>query len=104
MSDMLHEIDQMVKDQPVVLFMKGTRDFPMCGFSARVAHMLNTLGVDYRDVNVLEDDGLRQGIKTYTNWPTIPQLYINGKFVGGCDIAVEMYQSGELQALVEQRA
>jgi monothiol glutaredoxin len=103
MSDILEQIDGLVKEQPIVLFMKGTRDFPMCGFSARVAHMLNTLGVDYRDVNVLENDSLRQGIKHYTNWPTIPQLYINGKFVGGCDIAVEMYQTGELQNLVGRK-
>jgi monothiol glutaredoxin len=96
-------IDGQVKSNDVVLFMKGTKDFPQCGFSGRVAQILSYLGVDYKDVNVLEDMGLRDGIKTYTNWPTIPQLYVKGEFVGGADIIAEMFQSGELeQHLVEK--
>ncbi len=89
-------IEDIIQSHPVVLFMKGTADFPMCGFSARVATILQQLDVDFKDVNVLEDEEIRQGIKDYTNWPTIPQLYVNGQFVGGCDIVVEMYQAGEL--------
>ena len=77
--------------------MKGSKDFPMCGFSARVATVLTQLGVEYVDINVLEDDDIREGIKAYANWPTIPQLYIDGDFIGGCDITLEMYQSGELK-------
>ena len=96
-------IDQQVKNNDVVLFMKGTKDFPQCGFSGRVAQILNHLGLEYRDINVLEDMSLRDGIKTYANWPTIPQLYVKGEFVGGADIVSEMFQSGELeQHLVEK--
>jgi monothiol glutaredoxin len=91
-------IDTLVKASPVVLFMKGTADFPMCGFSGRAIQILKACGVDDPvTVNVLEDDAIRQGIKAYANWPTIPQLYVNGEFVGGSDIMMEMYQSGELQ-------
>jgi len=90
-------IDQQVKNNDVVLFMKGTKDFPQCGFSGRVAQILNHLGLEYRDINVLEDMSLREGIKTYANWPTIPQLYVKGEFVGGADIVSEMFQSGELE-------
>jgi len=90
-------IDGQVKSNDVVLFMKGTRDFPQCGFSGRVTQMLNYLGLDYKDVNVLDDMAVRDGIKAYTNWPTIPQLYVKGEFVGGCDIITEMFQSGELE-------
>ena len=92
-----HEtIDAEVKSNDVVLFMKGTPQFPMCGFSGQCVQILDYLGVPYKGVNVLEDAELRQGIKEYTNWPTIPQLYVKGEFVGGCDIVREMFQSGEL--------
>ena len=96
----MHEtIDELVKSNPVVLFMKGTRDFPQCGFSGRVVHILSQLGISFVDVNVLEDPDLRQGIKDYTQWPTIPQLYVKGEFVGGCDIVSEMYENGQLKEL-----
>ncbi|WP_018604698.1 Grx4 family monothiol glutaredoxin [Uliginosibacterium gangwonense] len=95
-------IRETVTSNPVVLFMKGTPTFPQCGFSSTAAHILKLCGVSkYASVNVLEDDEIRQGIKEYANWPTIPQLYIKGEFVGGCDIIKEMYQSGELQKLLE---
>ena len=99
MSDAaVHEaIKKTIDSNDVVLFMKGTAQFPQCGFSAQVAQILNHLGVPYKDVNVLEDQALREGIKAYTNWPTIPQLYVKGEFVGGCDIIREMFQAGELQ-------
>ena len=101
MSDTQQRIDQMVKGNRVVLFMKGTAQFPMCGFSGRAMQLLNACGVsDLTTVNVLEDEEIRQGIKQYANWPTIPQLYVNGEFVGGCDIVREMYSSGELQKLL----
>ncbi len=95
------KIDQHVKDNPVLVFMKGTKDFPQCGFSARVVQVFNQLGVDFTDVNVLEDNDIREGIKVYSDWPTIPQLYINGEFVGGCDITVEMFVSGELKQMLD---
>ena len=90
------QIDREVKGADVVLFMKGTPQFPQCGFSGQVVQILDYLGVTYKGVNVLADDGIRQGIKDYSNWPTIPQLYVKGEFVGGCDIIREMFQSGEL--------
>ena len=96
-------IDNEVKSNPVVLFMKGTPDFPQCGFSGQVVQMLNHLGIDYKGINVLADDELRQGIKEYANWPTIPQLYIKGEFVGGCDIVREMFQAGELQQVLTEK-
>jgi monothiol glutaredoxin len=96
-------IRKTVANNDVVLFMKGTRQFPQCGFSAQVAKILDHLGVPYKDVNVLEDMGLRDGIKTFTNWPTIPQLYVKGEFVGGCDIVREMFQEGELHALIHDK-
>lgn len=96
-------IKKTIDSNDVVLFMKGTAKFPQCGFSAQVAQILNHLGVPYKDVNVLEDQALREGIKAYTNWPTIPQLYVKGEFIGGCDIVREMYQSGELQTLLEEK-
>jgi monothiol glutaredoxin len=93
-------IKQIVDQHPVVLFMKGTAQFPMCGFSGRAIQVLKACGVDQiMTVNVLEDDAIRQGIKEFSNWPTIPQLYVNGEFIGGSDIMMEMYQSGELQQL-----
>lgn len=90
------KIDQIIKDNKVVLFMKGTADFPQCGFSGKVVHILHQLDATFLDVNVLEDPDLRQGIKDYTQWPTIPQLYVNGEFVGGCDIVTELFETGEL--------
>ncbi|MGR3497153.1 Grx4 family monothiol glutaredoxin [Citreimonas sp.] len=101
-SDARTRIDETVKSNPVVLFMKGTKTMPQCGFSSRVAGVLNYMGVDYADVNVLSDDAIRQGIKDYSDWPTIPQLYVKGEFVGGCDIITEMTLSGELDQLFEQ--
>ncbi|MEO0798277.1 MAG: Grx4 family monothiol glutaredoxin [Pseudomonadota bacterium] len=89
-----------VSANDVVLFMKGTQQMPQCGFSAQVAQIMALLGVDAKDVNVLEDMSVRDGVKAYTNWPTIPQLYIKGQFVGGCDIVREMYETGELQDLL----
>jgi monothiol glutaredoxin len=96
-------IGNEVKSSDVVLFMKGTPQFPQCGFSSQVVQILDYLGVSYKGINVLESDDLRQGIKTYSNWPTIPQLYVKGEFVGGCDIIREMFQAGELQGLMEQK-
>ena len=96
-------IDSQVKSNDVVLFMKGTPQFPMCGFSGQVVQILNYLGVPYKGVNVLEDEGIRQGIKDYSNWPTVPQLYVKGEFIGGCDITREMFQAGELQQLFTEK-
>ena len=101
MSDSQQRIDSIVKGGRVVLFMKGTAQFPQCGFSGRAIQVLKACGVtELKTVNGLEDDEIRQGIKDYANWPTIPQLYIDGEFVGGSDIMMEMYQSGELQQLI----
>ena len=96
-------IRKTVAGNDVVLFMKGTKGMAQCGFSQQVDAMLNHLGVDYKDVNVLEDMGIREGIKSFANWPTIPQLYIKGEFVGGCDIVREMFQQGELQSLLAEK-
>lgn len=101
MSDAASQIKDTVTANDVVLFMKGTKSMPQCGFSSRVAGVLNFMGVDYADVNVLADDTIRQGIKDYSDWPTIPQLYIKGEFVGGCDIITEMTLSGELDQMFE---
>ncbi|MDF1855464.1 Grx4 family monothiol glutaredoxin [Pseudooceanicola sp.] len=95
------QIKDTVTTSDVVLFMKGTKEMPQCGFSSRVAGVLNYMGVEYADVNVLADEGIRQGIKDYSDWPTIPQLYVKGEFVGGCDIITEMTLSGELDQLFE---
>ena len=103
MSDVQTWIKDTVTNTPVVLFMKGTAQFPQCGFSGRAIQILKACGVDPRQlatVNVLEDDEIRQGIKEYSNWPTIPQLYVKGEFIGGSDIMMEMYQSGELQQVL----
>jgi monothiol glutaredoxin len=103
MSDVQERIDSIVKGGRVVLFMKGTAQFPQCGFSGRAIQVLKACGVtEIKTVNVLEDQDIRQGIKDYANWPTIPQLYVAGEFVGGSDIMMEMYQSGELQQLLDQ--
>ena len=96
-------IRNQVASNDVVLFMKGNKNFPQCGFSGQVDQMLNYLGVDYKDINVLEDMGIREGIKTFSNWPTIPQLYIKGEFIGGCDIVREMFQAGELQEELKKK-
>ena len=101
MSEVQQRIDGIVNGHRVVLFMKGTAQFPMCGFSGRAVQILKACGVsDLATVNVLEDEDIRQGVKEYANWPTIPQLYIDGEFVGGSDIMMEMYESGELQQLL----
>lgn len=100
MTDAATTIDEAVKGNDVVLFMKGTKQFPQCGFSGQVVQILDYVGADYTDVNVLDDMDVREGIKTYSNWPTIPQLYIKGEFVGGCDIIREMFQAGELQQMM----
>jgi monothiol glutaredoxin len=107
MSDVQSQIDQLVKNNDIVLFMKGSASFPMCGFSGRAIQILKACGVDtkvLKTVNVLEDDGIRQGIKEYSNWPTIPQLYVKGEFIGGSDIMMEMYESGELQKTISGQA
>ena len=97
------EIGDLITRNDVVLFMKGTRSFPQCGFSGQIVQILDYLGVDYKGVNVLTSNDLRQGIKDYSNWPTIPQLYVKGEFVGGCDIVREMFQAGELQSLMKEK-
>lgn len=97
------EIKKTITGNDVVLFMKGTAKFPQCGFSATAAKILEHLGVTFKDVNVLEDQAMREGIKSFSNWPTIPQLYIKGEFIGGCDIMREMYQAGELHDLICQK-
>ncbi|WP_166415843.1 Grx4 family monothiol glutaredoxin [Cochlodiniinecator piscidefendens] len=102
MTDAQTQIKETVTENDVVLFMKGTSSMPQCGFSSRVAGVLNFMGVDYKDVNVLADEAIRQGVKDYSDWPTVPQLYIKGEFVGGCDIITEMTLSGELDTMFEQ--
>jgi monothiol glutaredoxin len=102
-QDVQDWIGKQIAANDVVLFMKGTRDMPQCGFSMQVAQILQHLGVDFKDVNVLEDASVRDGIKAYSNWPTIPQLYVKGEFIGGCDIVREMFQAGELQQLLSEK-
>ena len=105
MSDVQQRIDELVKNHRVVLFMKGTAQFPMCGFSGRAIQILKACDVtDLKTVNVLEDEEIRQGVKAYSNWPTVPQLYVNGEFVGGSDIMTEMYEAGELQQSLTSNA
>ena len=99
----VEQIRSDLTDNPVVLFMKGTPQLPQCGFSGQVVQILDYLGVPYKGLNVLESDDLRQGIKTFSNWPTVPQLYVKGEFVGGCDIVREMFQAGELQGLMKEK-
>jgi len=101
MSDVQSRIDGIVKSHKVVLFMKGTADFPQCGFSMRAINIVRALGAPFHTENVLADHDIRDGIKTYSNWPTIPQLFVNGEFVGGSDIAMELFESGELQKMVD---
>ena len=102
MSDVKAKIQETVTNNDVVLYMKGTKSMPQCGFSSRVAGVLNFMGVEYADVNVLADEEIRQGIKDFSDWPTVPQLYVKGEFVGGCDIITEMTLSGELDTLLEE--
>jgi monothiol glutaredoxin len=103
MSGMSEFIENEVKNNDVVVFMKGTPDFPQCGFSGQVVQILNYLGLEYKGHNVLADDDLRQGIKDFSNWPTVPQLYVKGEFIGGCDIVKEMFQQGELQTYLAEK-
>jgi monothiol glutaredoxin len=102
MTDASSQIKETITSNDVVLYMKGTKEMPQCGFSSRVAGVLNYMGVSYQDVNVLADEQLRQGIKDFSDWPTIPQLYVKGEFVGGCDIITEMTLSGELDTLFDE--
>lgn len=99
--DVKERIEQLINQNKIIVFMKGTKLMPQCGFSNNVVQILNTLGVSYETVNVLDDPELRQGIKDYSNWPTIPQVYVNGEFIGGSDIMINLYQNGELQQMVE---
>ena len=101
MSTTQEQIKEDIKNNPVILFMKGSKLMPLCGFSGRVVEILNHLGAIFEIRNVLEDDELRQGIKKYSNWPTLPQLYINGEFIGGCDIVMQLHEEGELQKLLK---
>ena len=103
MTDARDQIQSLITDNDVVLFMKGTREMPQCGFSSRVAGVLNYMGVPYRDVDVLANEAIRQGIKDFSDWPTIPQLYVKGEFIGGSDIMMEMYESGELKEALDKR-
>ncbi|MFN3919853.1 MAG: Grx4 family monothiol glutaredoxin [Methylohalobius sp.] len=98
----IERIERQLQENPVILYMKGTPDFPQCGFSGRAVEILNACGVKYAYVNILEDPELREALKSYSNWPTYPQLYLKGQLVGGCDILVELYQSGELERLLEE--
>ncbi|MBE9128882.1 MULTISPECIES: Grx4 family monothiol glutaredoxin [unclassified Coleofasciculus] len=99
--ELKERIDQLLNENKIVVFMKGSKLMPQCGFSNNVVQILNTLGVPYTTVDVLEDYEVRQGIKNYSNWPTIPQVYVNGEFIGGSDVMIELYQKGELQEMVE---
>ena len=103
MTDVRDRIDEIVRNNDIVLFMKGTPLFPQCGFSSRAVAILDHLGVKYETVDVLQDPEIRAGIKDYSDWPTVPQLYVKGEFLGGSDIMMEMFQAGELQALVEEK-
>ncbi|MCH8014427.1 MAG: Grx4 family monothiol glutaredoxin [Candidatus Dadabacteria bacterium] len=102
MSNVTEKIESQIKDNKVILYMKGNREMPQCGFSSRVVQILDSYDIMYETVDVLEDPEIRQGIKDYSNWPTIPQLYVNGEFIGGCDICIELSQSGELKSIVNQ--
>jgi monothiol glutaredoxin len=103
MEEVFKRIKQDIENNDVVLYMKGNAKLPQCGFSSVVVQILNKLEVSFKDVDVLSDEGIRQGIKEFTNWPTIPQLYVKGEFIGGCDIVKEMYLSGELQAVLQEK-
>ena len=101
-TDITRRIREQLDSAPVVLFMKGTPDFPQCGFSAQTAAALRAVNANYRHVNIFEEPELREALKTYSNWPTFPQLYVKGQLIGGCDIVVEMYRSGELQSMLKE--
>ena len=101
-EDLRNTIESQINGHPIVLYMKGTPDFPMCGFSAQTVAALRALGAEFEHVNILEEPDLRDGLKAYSSWPTFPQLYVNGELIGGCDIAVEMYNNGELKKLVDE--
>ena len=103
MANIFEEIQAIIDENDVVLFMKGSKDFPQCGFSAMTSHILAQLGVNYKDINVLENMEIRQGIKEFSDWPTIPQLYIKGEFIGGCDIVKEMFEAGEIQEILKEK-
>ena len=100
---MKQKIEDLIKENDICLFMKGTPDSPQCGFSMAVSNILKHINVQFRGINVLEDENLRQGIKDFSDWPTIPQLYIKGKFIGGCDIVKEMFENGELKNLLKEK-
>ena len=102
-QDVQDHLRKLVANNDVVLFMKGTMQFPQCGFSAQVAQIMQLVGVEAKDINVLEDMSIREGVKEFSNWPTIPQLYVKGEFVGGCDIIREMFDTGELQTLITEK-
>lgn len=102
--ELKEQIEKTTKENDIVLFMKGSKDFPQCGFSARVTQVLEHLEVDFKDINVLESDELREGIKEFSDWPTIPQLYVGGEFVGGCDITMQLFQEGKLKSILQQTA
>src|SRR5574337_518860 len=102
-DDVFDRIKTEIAENPVMLYMKGTAMFPQCGFSARVVQILSHMGVPFQTANVLEDPELREGIKQFSNWPTVPQLYVKGEFVGGCDIVTEMFQNGELETLLKEK-
>lgn len=101
MEDIMKAIESQISNNKIILYMKGTKDMPQCGFSARVVQILNSYGVAYETIDVLANPAIRQNIKEYSSWPTLPQLYVDGKFIGGCDICVEMDQSGELETLIK---
>ena len=101
MSEIHDVIKQQIAENKITIYMKGTPDFPQCGFSAATVQVFHRMGYPFKGINVLEDDAIRQGIKTFSNWPTIPQVYIDGEFIGGCDITIEMYNSGELEPMVK---
>jgi monothiol glutaredoxin len=103
MRDIVKEIKDLVHNNDVVLFMKGSQHFPQCGFSAATSHALHKLGVEFKDVDVLKDQEIRQAIKDFSDWPTIPQLYVKGEFIGGCDIVREMFENGDLQNLLKDK-
>ena len=103
MVDIQEKIKAQIQSEDIVLYMKGTKDFPQCGFSSVVVQILKRLGVSFLDVNVLDDMEIREGIKIYTDWPTIPQLYVKGDFIGGCDIIRELYETGELETLMKEK-
>ncbi len=103
MTNIFDQIQETISNNDIVLYMKGSKDFPQCGFSAVVVQILKNCGVDFLDINVLADPEIRQGIKDFSDWPTIPQIYIKGQFVGGCDILKEMFASGELQQLLTEK-